>query len=402
VDIPAAVEEPVICIGETRIKYSELVEILREGVKVKDRRKSYSLKVYKQCFKGAKLTIFLQELFELCDRAMAVEVGNQLLQAGLFAAVDGSEASFSDSDELYRFQIHEAGMFSALNVTRSWCVPDGCIGDAPSNPLGVLKRLKNQLSDVMTEHTSGDGLVDYVSLTEDPAFAQFEFATAELQEVSLANMESLLRRAFVINLYNMIVPHAFARVGAPTGDLSRVTFFDGVRYQLGDETFSFNDLENGVLRGNRKAPYHLRVPFPAGDSRLRSVEKVDHRIHFALNCGAKACPPVKWFTPEALEEEFRIVAMAWAEQEDNVRIDLATRTLWLSKIVEWYSVDFGNNSTEIAKTLLQHLRGDKKQEMETLLRGGFAIKHVPYDWTINSSRVKGYSKISLKCFVNGG
>ena len=35
---------------------------------------------------------------------------------------------------------------------------------------------------------------------------------------------------------------------------------------------------------------------------LQVVEKVDPRIHFALVCGAKSCPPIKLYTPENLEE----------------------------------------------------------------------------------------------------
>ena len=32
------------------------------------------------------------------------------------------------------------------------------------------------------------------------------------------------------------------------------------------------------------------------------VESVDPRIHFALVCGAKSCPPIKLYTPENLDE----------------------------------------------------------------------------------------------------
>lgn len=32
------------------------------------------------------------------------------------------------------------------------------------------------------------------------------------------------------------------------------------------------------------------------------IQQVDPRIHFALVCGAKSCPPIKLYTPENLDE----------------------------------------------------------------------------------------------------
>ena len=40
---------------------------------------------------------------------------------------------------------------------------------------------------------------------------------------------------------------------------------------------------------------------------------MDKRIHFALNCGAKSCPPIKVYTPEALEEGLQSAAAAFCE-----------------------------------------------------------------------------------------
>lgn len=70
-------------------------------------------------------------------------------------------------------------------------------------------------------------------MAADPAFAAYENAVGELQLVDLAKLEPVERRSFVINLYNAIVPHAFAKLGIPDKDLARVTFFDGVSYELG-------------------------------------------------------------------------------------------------------------------------------------------------------------------------
>eukprot|EP00428_Durinskia_dybowskii_P042682 CAMPEP_0170270442 /NCGR_PEP_ID=MMETSP0116_2-20130129/35166_1 /TAXON_ID=400756 /ORGANISM="Durinskia baltica, Strain CSIRO CS-38" /LENGTH=516 /DNA_ID=CAMNT_0010521635 /DNA_START=42 /DNA_END=1592 /DNA_ORIENTATION=- len=397
--LPEAPPEPEICIGGQRLAYPQLVQVLLEGVEVKDRSKHFGLKTIKRCFEGSAFLGFLRSKFGLASDEEATQAAQELLAAGVFSPADGAGAGFSDK-ELYRFQAHTASANSPLNGVRKWCSKDGCLIETPANPLGVVKRLKGQLSKILQPHMDGEGNIDYIAVAEDPAFLDFEHATAELQVVDLATLPEPVRRAFVINLYNMIIPHAFAKLGIPNGDLPRVAFFDGVCYEFASGVLlSLNDLENGVLRGNRAAPFHLKRPFASRPDLAKTVLPVDHRIHFALNCGAKSCPPVKWFTAEGIDEELRLVAMAWVEQDDNVKVDLERKRLSLSKICSWFSADFGANKVEIAKTLLQHARGNKKDQMEKLLQGDFALKHMPYDWSTNSKRAVPFTEICLSCLV---
>merc|ERR1719476_307266 len=169
-------------------------------------------------------------------------------------------------------------------------------------------------------------MIDYIAVGNDEGFRAYELAVGELQLVSLADMEPAMRKAFVINLYNTIIPHAFAKVGIAGNDLARVAFYDIVSYVVGGAepmALTLNDLENGILRENRAPPFHLGAPFKVGSPQMAAVLPIDHRIHFALNCGAKSCPPVKWFTKEAIEDELRVVAMAWVEEDENVKVDLS-------------------------------------------------------------------------------
>ena len=41
---------------------------------------------------------------------------------------------------------------------------------------------------------------------------------------------------------------------------------------------------------------------PLSDEYLNSLSKMDARIHFALVCGAKSCPPIRVYSPENLDE----------------------------------------------------------------------------------------------------
>ena len=63
-----------------------------------------------------------------------------------------------------------------------------------------------------------------------------------------------------------------------------------------------NEIENGILRGNRRGPGSFQVSFAANSPMAALVVKpVDPRIHFALVCGAKSCPPIKVYSAANLE-----------------------------------------------------------------------------------------------------
>lgn len=65
--------------------------------------------------------------------------------------------------------------------------------------------------------------------------------------------------------------------------------------------YSLNEIENGVLRSNRRAIGALRRPFGKNDPRLKiALEQPEPLIHFALVCGAKSCPPIKTYSAKVL------------------------------------------------------------------------------------------------------
>lgn len=392
--LPEAPEWPKISIGSQSLELPALVKLLTSEVEVKDHYSMLGLSKTPQSFSGKDLvdSLHKHKQFELKSREEAVEVADKLLHMGVFSVVDKGRA-FSETG-LFRFQVHEARFDTALNIARR-CGP---VAEAVLEPMGTLKRLKGQLSQLLATHTDDQGKIDYLAVSEDPGFLDYELAVSELQIVDIAGMEPILRKAFLINLYNTIIPHAFAKVGIGNSDLTRVAFFDGVSYVLNgylNEPLSLNAIENGLLRGNRNAPFHLAKSIGSKSRHLKAVLECDHRIHFALNCGAKSCPPVKWFTQEALDEELQVVAMSFVEQDDNVKIDLATKTLSLSLILSWYSGDFGANKVEIANTLMPYARGEKQDQLKELLKGDFTIKHNVYDWSTDSRNARDFTTTNI-------
>ena len=86
----------------------------------------------------------------------------------------------------------------------------------------------------------------------------------------------------------------------------------------------------------------------------------------------------------------------FCEQDGNVLVDEDKRILYLSKIFAWYSIDFGSNDLEIANSVLQYLRGSRREQLQQLLNSGsFQIKSLPYDWS-NDANTSPPRRLSMK------
>eukprot|EP00122_Pirum_gemmata_P020635 Pgem_evm1s19282 len=203
-------------------------------------------------------------------------------------------------------------------------------------------------------------------------------------------MDKNTKIAFGINLYNTMIIHAFSKVGEAKSMFDRFYYFGDIGYEIGGLYYSMYDLENGVLRANRLAPYQFSPCIPFKDSKriaqILRPEEVDCRIHFALNCGARSCPPVKKFSAEALDEELEIVSQSFFQQPENCIIDLDNFTLKTTQIVGWYREDFGGKrDADVARTLAQWLPEDKKIGLKQIVDSKkFKILYSNYDWTTDA------------------
>ena len=70
---------------------------------------------------------------------------------------------------------------------------------------------------------------------------------------------------------------------------------------------------------NRKPPGALRPSIDKSDARLKfsvRAEDFDPRIHFALVCGAKSCPPVRVYEPGIVDDALQMATGARAAEEE--------------------------------------------------------------------------------------
>lgn len=364
-----------------RDELADLVEDLKHGNVIGSHRRG--LTVYKKSFSGDQLVDWLQKEKGMA-RAEASSTGQALLQKKYMVIVRGcgqQDGSFAEGkDTLYR--LLEDDPHSALNTGQT----AAC---SPIQAAELSLLVRELILKLFSEHLSADGkTVDYKGMSVNPAFERYCELAIQLQRVELLSLSREEKLAFFINIYNALVIHGYLRLGAPTNMWQRYRFYNYVSYLIGGEVFTLQDIENGVLRGNRKGVAQLLKPFSKTDPRLQvALPDAEPLIHFALNCGAKGCPPIKTYTPQDIDSQLRTAAEAFLENDDACMVDSGKREVRLSQIFKWYKADFGGTDEKLLKWVVEHM-GDspKKTSLQGVLSAGKTkIIFLPYDWSTNSS-----------------
>ncbi|XP_024863346.1 uncharacterized protein zgc:152951 isoform X2 [Kryptolebias marmoratus] len=321
-----------------RDELADLIEDLKHGGVIGSHRRGLTL--YKKSFSGSQLVDWLQKEKGM-DRAEAFKTGQALLQKKYMVIARGcgkKDGCFGEGkdtmDTLYR--LLEDDFHSALNTGQTaTCSP------IQAAELALL--LREMILKLFSEHLSADGKsVDYKGMSVNPVFERYCDLAIQLQRVELLSLSREEKLAFFINIYNALVIHGYLRLGAPTNMWQR---------------------------------YRVALP------------DAEPLIHFALNCGAKGCPPIKAYTPEDIDSQLRTAAEAFLENDDGCVVNSGKGEVRLSQIFKWYKADFGGTDEKLLKWVLDHM-GDspKKSSLQGVLSAGKTkVSFLPYDWSSNSS-----------------
>ena len=259
-------------------------------------------------------------------------------------------------------------------------MPDDLLNPEPAedgieNPARNLRELAN---DMRVEAISPEtGEVDYRKLVESDSYARFKVFTRALPSCTREDLGDRPQQiAFWINLYNALVLHGVIHYEISGSMLRDLEFFRRAAYDVGGFRFSADDIEHGVLRGNRRHPYLPFPQFAKDDPRLMlSISDPDPRIHFALVCGARSCPPIASYSGRKLEEQLEQAASTFVNGI-GVQYDGENRMLSLSRIFKWYAGDFGGR-----EGVLRWLARYYNQPDEL---AGARVRYLPYDWSVNA------------------
>ncbi len=120
---------------------------------------------------------------------------------------------------------------------------------------------------------------------------------------------------------------------------------------------SLDEIEHGILRPRYQDP----------------------RVHFAINCASKGCPPLRSeaYSGARLEEQLDAAAAGFIN--DSRFNYFQDDTLYVSKIFDWFAEDFKGGIEGFFK---RHADAGLKTKLE-LAGSGVRIKYLEYDWSLN-------------------
>ncbi|MEM9017193.1 MAG: DUF547 domain-containing protein [Verrucomicrobiota bacterium] len=210
---------------------------------------------------------------------------------------------------------------------------------------------------ILKQSVDASGQVDYALLKENrSSLDAYLEQTGAISASDFRSWSEAKRLAFLINVYNgetlqLIIDHypiaSIKRIGgllASPWKIQSVVLF-------GKET-TLDHLEHGIIR----------------------VDFSEPRIHFALVCAAKGCPPLRReaFTESQLEFQLEDQTRRFLNEKPKNRIE--GEILHLSPIFDWYGDDFTRSGNSLRDFVGRYLSGDAQ---------GKRIRFTHYDWSLN-------------------
>lgn len=172
--------------------------------------------------------------------------------------------------------------------------------------------------------------------------AEERLAALDPTALAVALSDPAHRLAFWLNVYNGAVRVRLLR--DPGAYRRRWRFFSSPAITVAGRHMSPNAIEHGVLRRSAISLGlgYARNPIPSRFERLLRVGRLDPRIHFALNCGARSCPPLAAYDPEHLDAQLDAAARSYLASETAI-LDGGT-TVRVPRLLLWYLGDFGGKA----------------------------------------------------------
>lgn len=221
---------------------------------------------------------------------------------------------------------------------------------------------------LLRQYVDTAGTVEYAALKENGA----SDLSSYLQQLAHANPASLdrdARLAFWINAYNahtlkLVVDHyPISTIWAVTPgppEPKEQSPFDVEVGTVADTTRTLNEIEHEIIRKRFDEP----------------------RIHFALVCAARSCPPLRRaaYTGRRLDEQLDDQARTFLQNRAKNRVPIEDDTISVSRLLKWYGADFGASPAAVQRALAPYFEGRVREKLSA---GGYDVTYEPYDWALN-------------------
>jgi hypothetical protein len=179
------------------------------------------------------------------------------------------------------------------------------------------------------------------------------------------------RAATLINAYNALTI-AWVLDHYPTPSIRALdASFTAPRHPVGGRRVSLDQIEHEALR-----------------------PQLGYRVHAALVCAARSCPPLRReaYSAADLEAQLDAAIAAWLAREDLNAFDPARAAARLSSIFQWFADDFAK-AGGVGEVLRRH---GPPAARALAAKPGFTTEYLPYDWALNDQRPRAaYGRLRL-------
>jgi uncharacterized protein DUF547 len=205
-----------------------------------------------------------------------------------------------------------------------------------------------------------DGVVNYRGLKNEESVLDKYLKI--LEEVDLKRLSRNEQFAFYINAYNSwtikLILSGYPGVKSikELGSLFKSPWKKKI-CRIDGKIIALDDIEHSILRPEFKDP----------------------RVHFAINCAAKSCPPLRSepYRWGEIDQQLDEMTKAFINDLENNRLE--DHTLYVSSIFKWFAEDFNE---DIIGFFLKYANGELKEQLE-VNKEKIRVKYLDYDWSLN-------------------
>lgn len=213
-----------------------------------------------------------------------------------------------------------------------------------------------------------NGRVDYKALKDDDRLGQYIRYVSRTDPATLPSKQAKL--AFWINAYNAwtlkIVcdhyPLSSIKDLAVQSNGKSVSVWDRPLATVGGQTMTLNGIEHDIIRAKFDEP----------------------RIHFALVCAARSCPPLRpeAYTAQRLDVQLSDQARIFLQDRPKNSFDVQKKIAYLSQLFDWYADDFGGKGEPLLRYLAAYAPADAARSLKSEAHN-WQIRFTDYDWSLN-------------------
>jgi hypothetical protein len=239
----------------------------------------------------------------------------------------------------------------------------------PVSAPGLAADSHRLLTDILSDHIK-DGMVNYGALCKDARLGQYVQQLARINPDRISSEKE--RLAFWINAYNAYTlkivcdnyPLKSIQDLNPRGlrKAFAKTVWDKPLVTVNNRPTTLNTIEHKIIRTRFKDP----------------------RIHFALVCAAKSCPPLRSeaYEEDKLDEQLDDQGREFLADASKNRFDTARRAAQISKIFSWFAKDFGGGNVAVLTFIAGFLPEDVADKVRAN-PGAWTTSYTDYDWSLN-------------------